>query len=338
MDLFTLRPYAPSDVKAVVDVIDADSQKTLGYSRAVVDVVGNLRMVRYVPLSSDKVAAINEHGKIVGYAYVADKENGIVTEVGGAVHPGYWGKGVGQLLLAWAEERADVLSHHAPTGVSTVLQANLFETENEAIKLFTDAGYVKIREWVHISLEMDQPFPDPSLPEGLTLREMDLDQDWDIVGPAMDEAFADHWGAIQLPATDEEPAEEVKDEEESEDSPSDDSFSNAPGYCFIVLDGDKVAGGILCNAKLVERQDTVRVGSVFVRREYRRRGIGQTLMKTAFNTFWQKGIKRIILDTDAESFSESIKFYGGLGMKPYRREFLYEKEIRPGREVRRLDL
>ena len=337
---FILRPYLASNVKSVVDVINADSQKTLGYPRAVIDGVGNLRLVRYVPLSSDKVVAVNEQGKIVGYAYVADKENGIVSEVGGAVHPEEWGKGIGQLLLDWAEEQARVLTNNAPAGVRSVLQANLFETEVEAIKLFTDSGYAKMREWVHMSLEMDQPFPVSSLPDGMSLREMDLDNDWEIVGPAMDEAFADHWGAIQLPAFSEEAVDTANDEddEEMDDTPGDDSFSNAPGYCFIILDGDKVAGGILCNAKLVERTDTGRVGSVFVRREYRRRGIGQALMKTAFHTFWHHGVKRIILDTDSESFSDSTKFYSGLGMKPYRREFLYEKEIRPGREVRRLQV
>lgn len=340
METYTLRPYIPSDVQSVVDVINADSQKTLGYPRAVIDAVCNLRIVRYVPLSSDKVVAIDAQGKIVGYAYVADKENRIVTEVGGAVHPEDWGKGIGQLLLEWAVERARALSNNALTGVRTVLQANLFEIEIEAIKLFVDSGYVKMREWVHMSLDMDQPFPTPSLSDGLIMREMNLDQDWDIVGPAMDEAFADHWGVIQLLPVSEEPVEEVndKDGEEVDDLPSDDSFSNTPGYCFIVLDGEKVAGGILCNARLVERQDTGRVGSVFVRPAYRRRGIGQALMKTAFNTFWKKGVKRIILDTDSESFSESTKFYGELGMKPYRREFLYEKEIRPGMEVRRLSL
>ena len=75
MDSFALRPYTSSDVQAVVDVINADSQKTLGYPRAVIDGVGNLRMVRYVPPSSHKVVALNEQGEIVGYAYVADKEN-----------------------------------------------------------------------------------------------------------------------------------------------------------------------------------------------------------------------------------------------------------------------
>jgi mycothiol synthase len=339
MDSYTLRPCLSSDTQAVVDVINADSRKTLGYPRAVLDSVRNLRMVRYVPLSSGKVVAINAQDEIVAYAYVADKENGIVSEVGGAVHPEHWGKGVGQLLIRRAEERADNLSSNAPAGVRTVLQANLFETEEEAIKLFANSGYSKMREWVHMVLEMEEPFAISPRSNGMMIREMDLDSDWEIVGPAMEDAFADHWGAIPQTVLG-VPSEEENDEEETDEDEvlTDDSFSNSPGHCFIMLDGDRVAGGILCNAKLVERADTGRVGSVFVGREYRRKGIGSVLMKTVFNTFWQNGVKRIILDTDSQSFSESTKFYSGLGMKPYRREFLYEKEIRPGREVRRLNV
>ncbi len=304
-----------------------------GFPRAVVDAVGNIRHQRYVPVCSAKVVAVNDRDEIVGYAYLADKENGIVTETGGAVHPEYWGQGIGQALLAWAEEKARGLSNQAPGGVRTVLQVNLFENEESAIRLFSELGYANIREWTHMELTMSEPFLTLSLPDGLVLCEMDLDNDWDIVGPAMDEAFADHWGAILLPA--EEGTEENVDDEN--ETPSDESFSNAPGYCFIVLDGETVAGGILCNAKLVERNDTGRVGSVFVRGAYRRKHIGSVLMQTAFNAFWNNSIKRIILDTDSESFSESTKFYSGLGMKPYRREYLFEKEIRSGQEVRRLE-
>jgi len=47
--------------------------------------------------------------------------------------------------------------------------------------------------------------------------------------------------------------------------------------------------------------------------------------------------KRIITDTDAESFTDAHRFYTGLGMQPYRREFLYLKETRPGTEIRRLE-
>lgn len=332
-----VRPYNRADAQAVVDVINAASAREPGFRRAAVDAVGEVRYHRYVPPSADKVVACTDTTEVIGFAYVADKEHSIVLETGGAVRPEHWGQGVGTALIQWAEERALAVSNRAPAGVRTVLQVNLFENETAAIRLFSDAGYVEVREWTHMELQMEQPFPPPMLTDGLVLREMDLENDWDIVGPAMEDAFTDHWGAI--PFSELEQEQEVEEEpsgQEAPDSPIDDSYSNAPGYCFMALDGDTVAGGILCNARLVERNDTGRVGSVFVRRAYRRRRIGHALMQTAINAFWKSGVRRVVLDTDSESFSQSAKFYSGLGMKPYRREFLFEKEIRPGRDVRRL--
>lgn len=58
-------------------------------------------------------------------------------------------------------------------------------------------------------------------------------------------------------------------------------------------------------------------------------------MLATFNAFYQSGMRRVILDTDSQSFTDSSKFYGSLGMNIYRREFLFEKEIRAGREIRR---
>jgi GNAT superfamily N-acetyltransferase len=86
----------------------------------------------------------------------------------------------------------------------------------------------------------------------------------------------------------------------------------------------------------VERDDSGRVGSLFVRPDYRRQGIGRALMLTAFRVFWHQGIRRIILDTDMHSFTAAPQFYEHVGMRAYRREWLYEKTIRPGQEVRRL--
>ena len=106
---FTLRPYTPADAPHVVEVVNADAAQTIGVRRAVVDDVGNVRLIRYVPPTSDKVVAIDAHNEIVGYAYLADKDQAIVTEVGGDVHPRYWGQGIGTSLVAWAEERAAVL-------------------------------------------------------------------------------------------------------------------------------------------------------------------------------------------------------------------------------------
>ena len=338
MNNISLRTYAPSDAQSVVEVINASSALTVGFQRAVVDAVGNLWANRFIPFSSEKVVAINEQNEVVGYTYFTSADEHIIAETGGAVHPEYWGMGIGTALVRWAEDRAEDSSRHAPTGTKSVLQTTLFESEPDAIKLFTDRDYSKVREWVHLVLEMDEPPIVPALAPNMTLREMDLDNDWDIVGPAMDEAYADHWGAISsgtFEAVEQEKSEITESNEE--DLPKDSSYSNTPGYCFIVLDGDIVAGGILCNAKLVERTDTGRVGSMFVRPGYRRQGIARTLMLASFDAFWKNGFRRVITDTDAKSFTDAPKLYKGLGMKPYRSEFTLEKEIRTGREVRRLD-
>jgi GNAT superfamily N-acetyltransferase len=313
--------------------------RTVGFPRAVVDEVGSLWAYRFIPLLSKKVVVIDNNDQIVGYAYFTNEDHHIVSATGVAVHPEHSGMGLDAALLDWAEQCARDAALRAPQDIRTVLQSTLYEAERDTIKLLEDRGYTPAREWVHLVLEMHEPPVVPTLPSHLTLRETDLDSDWDIVDPAMDEAYADHWGAIPPGSFEVGEQREVEDSRtnEDEDRLRDSSYSNALGYCFIVLDGDTVAGGILCNAKLVERADTGRVGSLFVRPRYRRQGIARTLMLAAFHAFWKNGFRRIITDTDAKSFTSAPKLYEGLGMKPYRHELTYEKEIRAGREVRLLD-
>ncbi|MCA9951659.1 MAG: GNAT family N-acetyltransferase [Anaerolineales bacterium] len=329
---FTLRPYKHSDARAVVKVLNAAAQ-SIHIQRAVVDNVGNVRLIHYVPLTSKKVVVTTTQNKVVGYAYLADKEQHIIYEVGGAVHPDYWKKGIGTQLLTWAEKQAKSISSYAPSGVKTVLQTNLYKSEEDAIQLFVESGYTKIREWMHLAVELDKLPVVPPLPDNFHLREMDLEHDWDIVGSAMEEAFADHWGVISMSFS-----ETVTTEEQmtNADIPEDETYSNTPGLCFLLMDKNHVAGGVLCNAKLVESANMGRVGSLFVRPGYRRQGAGRALMLMAFHAFWQQGVRRIITDTDANSFTGAPTFYTKLGMQEYRRELLFEKEIRPGKEVRRL--
>ncbi len=329
---YRIREYKSTDAARIVAMLNALRE----IPRAVVDGAGNIRLIRYVPFSSSKTVIEDEEGQIVGYAYVADKENSFIFEVGGGVHPSHCNNGVGSILINWAQEESQRLSQNAPAGVRCVLQVNIFESEQETINLFEEKGFEKVREWAHYEIHFKQAPTAPALSYGLTIREFDLDgdEDWDLITTVQDAAFTDHWGAYAL-----QPVETPESEEEKNDNeaPQDFSFSNLQGYCFIAFIGDETAGGILCNGKLVEFQNTGRVGSVFSNPKFRRRGVGKALMLSAFNAFYKNGIRRVILDTDSQSFSDSSKFYTSLGMSIYRQEFLYEKEIRAGQEIRRLE-
>ena len=330
---FSLRSYQLADASQVVEIINRNAALTLGMKQAVLDGVGNIRLARYIPATSDKVVVTTAQNEIVGFAYCVNAEQGIVCQVGGAVQPDYWGRGIGFMLVTWAERQATRLAQTAPSGIKTVLQTNLYETESAAIQLFADCGFEKVREWAHLLIDLDAPHQVPGLPSDLVIQEMDLENDWDRVAPAMAEAFADHWGTISETFVE----AEADPQPEVVALPEDESYSNAPSFCFIVLAQQTVVGGILCNAKLVERLDTGRIGSLFVRPLYRGQGVGRALMTAAFNAFWENGITRIITDTDAESLTDAPKFYASLGMRLYRREYLYEKKIRSGKEVRRLE-
>lgn len=60
-------------------------------------------------------------------------------------------------------------------------------------------------------------------------------------------------------------------------------------------------------------------------------------MLEALNAFYQSGMRRMIPDTDAESFTDAAKFYTSLGISIDRYEFLFEREIHAGQEIRRFE-
>jgi GNAT superfamily N-acetyltransferase len=326
-----LRPFTKVDAPRVVDVLNAASAHSTGMRRAVVDGVGNVRKTRWVSPRGERLV-VEDDGIVIGYAYLEAPSPYVVCSMGGAVHPDAWGLGVGTALVRWAVDCALVVATCAPPESRVVLQAIVFEVELRTRALLEAEGFRPVREWVHriVTLEVR---PHVVLPEGVVIRPMDIEDDWDVVGPAMDEAFADHWGELIAPV-------DVPDctvmAPTDMDEVQDDSYSNTPGLCFVALVEGEVAGCVLCNGKLIGQTDAGRVGSLSVRPAFRKRGIGRALMLSAFDAFWQRGVRRVITDTDAGSLTDSNSLYASLGMQVYAREVTYEKEIRAGHELRRM--
>lgn len=329
----TIRPAQPTDLPAIAAVINANSLAELGTPRALLDDHGKLHLAGIAPPHAERVVAVDGSGQIVAFAGFVAEPPYVVHETGGAVHPDHWRRGIGSLLLAWAEERARQWLPHAPADARVVLATSAFEAETSARALLTAHGYVPVRAWVHLIADLDAPPPAPVWPAGITVRRMDQSRDWLAVGAELDAAFADHWGQLRpgvMPAVAEaepEAEEEIEDEE-------DDPYWNSRDFCFVALDGDAVVASCLGNARAIEWPERGRVGSLSVLRPYRRRGIARALMLHAFGEFYRHGTRTIITDTDAAGFTGAYRLYQELGMRIYRTTHTFEKELRPGRELR----
>jgi ribosomal protein S18 acetylase RimI-like enzyme len=327
---FTFRPATIADLPAVVAILNANSLATIGTTRTAEHWQHRHWYESGLKLSQDTLVAVNPAGDIAGYAELTHEAPHLIHEVSGAVHPNYRRQGIGTYFLRWAEQRGRQLLPLAPAEARVILRTNFFDGERPAIELFTRNGYQQTRYFVHLRLEMREPPAGPAWPDGIEVRPLEPG-DWAKVGPALEEAFLDHWGVPDHPANEEE--EENRDGPDHIEKPVfDRDYFNSPGLCFVAWAGDEVAGSCLCNAKTLEWPDSGYLGSLSIRRPWRRQGIGLALTRHALGEFYRRGTRTVLTDTDGRSFTRAYALYHKAGMTLYRQENVYEKELRPGRD------
>ena len=331
---FAARPATQADVVGIAALLNARSMDVLGTRAAD---PARLR----VP--AEAVVVCIAEAQIVGYAQLSSHGLYLSSSMQGAVQPEFRGRGIGTYLLSWAERQARRWLPQAPEGARVVLHSdNVFSTDYPARDLFVMHGFVPVRQFIHLQTALTEPPPEPVWPEGVRVETVRPDH-WPTLGPALEEAFEDHWAVVSDVALaelgiQEEVTEEGKGEREDEDdgpSAEDKLYFNTPGLCFVALAGDDVVGSCLCNAKTVEFPDTGYIGSLSVRRPWRRQGVGLALTYHTLAEFYRRGINHVHTDTDANSFTNAPRLYLKAGFRTFRQEDVYEKELRPGYDLLR---
>ena len=75
------------------------------------------------------------------------------------------------------------------------------------------------------------------------------------------------------------------------------------------------------------------INTVGVRSQWRRRGIAHALLRHSFRELYQRGKRRVALGVDSQSLTGATRVYERAGMKPVRTWVVFEKELRPGKEL-----
>ena len=262
---------------------------------------------------TDAWIAVASGERIVADAVLAPYKN-IRVDSYVRVHPDYRGQGIGTHLRELIDQRAREFVPLAPLETKVVLHSWCHSGNFAGKQLLENAGYTCNRHTWAMSIELPTEPSQPEWPEGVALRPFVPERDAHAVFEAVDESFQDHWG--HLPGN-----FDLWYQGQITNNPKFD-----PSLWFIAVDGGEVAGASLCDYYL----DDGLVGTLGVRRSWRRKGLGLALLYHSFGEFYRRGTHTVTLGVDSQSLTGATRLYERAGMHIQLSYDAYEKELRPG--------
>jgi mycothiol synthase len=315
LENLTIRHYQPSDLASIVDVYHAHDA-TVGVNYGITaDMLRTFLESPTVDAANDTFI-IERDGKIIGYADCELNPETGTSWTDAVVHPDYWNQGIGTQLLRAAETRVmERAGAETPPEMPIILQRHAADSDTAAIRLFEKHGYRHVRTFYRMGLDLNTPVEVPPLPEGIAVRPFEAGMDAHRIYETHQEAFADHWGFE--PNTYEEWAHFVL---------------NAPdvdvSMWLVAYEGEEIAGVCLNRPFGESDAGLAWVGTLAVRRPWRKHGLGTALLKRSFALFQERGYPRAGLGVDAASLTNAVALYERAGMHVVLRTRAYRKALR----------
>ncbi len=324
---FTVRGAQPQDVEPALELYNSWSQSVIGQDEITdANAIRNEWKSPNFDPAKDIRLVFAPNGEMAGYIEVwTTAKPPIHPWIWGRVHPNYEGLGIGTWMLQWGEERALQALRDVPDGVRFAPRVGIYKKVERSKKLFEDLGYGYIRSSYQMRIELDGPAPEPVWPDGIILRTYDPETDAEAVYHAEIESFRDHFGFVEEPF--EEGFNRFKHFQIEYDG-----FD--PKLLFLAIDrrSAEIAGINICRPHSYDDPDLGWVGTLGVRRPWRKRGIGLALLRHSFNEFYRRGKRKVGLGVDAQNLTGALRLYENAGMHVHQASDLYEKELRAGTE------
>jgi mycothiol synthase len=297
-----LRAPREDDFAAMLEVLNAGGRAAYGEDELSAPELRTWLSSPKVDRERD-IRVVEQDGRLVGYVDVDPLGTDPVrwwTSI--KAHPEADVAAVVGKLVRWAEQRAGA-------GILRVWNPSAVPGMGAA---FERLGLRPVRHSYRMAIQFEGELHAPTWPRGISVRTFREGE-----GRAVYDAFCETWLDTWEP--EEEPFEEwvhwmLKRE----------GFD--PCLWFLACEADVIAGFSLCRPSET-RADTGIVNLLGVRRPWRRRGLGEALLRHSFAEFHRRGFPRVVLGVDADSPTGAPRLYERAGMHVVRRVDFYEKEL-----------
>lgn len=319
---FTTRPATMADAQIVTDLLNAETLAVVGKTKYSYEECLQEWSEPGFDVESSSQMVFAPDGRLAGYIEIWDNEP-IPSSIHlfGATHPDFYNNGVGTYMLKWAFHTAQRALAKVPPEWQVSAAGVALDQHEPSCALLENCGMTLTRAFWRMVIDLDQAIPEPSFPEGIEIVTFDQVGDIRAVYRATDESFQDHWGYVAQP--EEEGLAQFKHQL------NDPSFD--PALWFIAKDGDEIAAVSLCSPKSDENPEIGHVGTLGVRRPWRKKGLGLALLRHTFREFQARGrFKQVALGVDASSLTGATRLYERAGMHVELSNNVYEIILREG--------
>ncbi|GAB4500397.1 MAG: GNAT family N-acetyltransferase [Anaerolineales bacterium] len=312
-----LRTTTWADVKSVADLIyavcEADGDVTVASTSE--ELEHEWKTHKFNP-ETDSHVIETQDGRVIAYGEFFNHQDHAHLGADLYVHPEFKGRGLFPSMLRWIEARAREDMKLAAPDLRVFLRSSMDGKDEEARQAHEAEGYITVRFSWRMEINLEEAPPAPVFPAGIELRPFDKDAHARLVLDAENEAFSEHWGSHA--------AEFDEWSRRKLGRPEYD-----PSLWMIAWDGDQIAGF----SQNRYRMGIGWIGTLGVRKPWRKSGLGLALLRHSFGEFYKRGMKTIGLGVDASNPTGATRLYQRAGMHIVSEFITYDKELRPGREL-----
>jgi mycothiol synthase len=246
------------------------------------------------------IRVLDDDGRAVGYVDILQRDDLVYLDPTGT--------GREDELLEWAEARA------REKGAQKV-RLPVWQGQDALAAVLAQRGYERVRSSFEMAIDLgEEPPPAPRWPMGIDVRNYRPDEDERITYETQEDAFRDAWDWRPTPI---EQWRKFELEARGFD----------PSLWFLAWDRDQVAGICLAFRERVGDAGLGWISILGVRRAWRRRGLGEALLRHAFRELHARGLRRAGLGVDAESPTGATRLYERAGMRVAVRSDSWDKQL-----------
>ncbi len=306
---YSVRAATPEDLPAILALCNACDLADIGAEETDLDWFENdWRRPRFDP-STDTWLVSAPDGSPAAYSQTWDEIEQLSFDSNGWVLPEYRGRGLGTFLVRAVERRAGRDATGLPSGSAPKIYQTFADGLTDAEALMHSFGYRQERTFQHMSVALEGGI-EVDVPEGFTIRAYRPGEDDRALHAAEAEAFADHWGDVPRSF-----------QEWAGDWFGSKSFD--PSLWLIGENDGQIAG----LAFGIVQAGRGWVSDLGVRPAWRRRGLGDALLRSMFALFAARGLTEVRLNVDSDNATGATHMYERAGMSEIYRWIIYAKVL-----------